>query len=374
MNETIPAPPGTVIAHSPAVTKRYLGSPALAILPDGTYVASHDDFGPGGVHDTTWVYASHDKGRAWQSLAEVHGQYWSSLFAHRGALYLSGPSREYGLLAMRRSDDGGKTWSEPRDENSGLLRAEGKYHCAPVPVVAHDGRLWRACEDGMAPGQWPFHFRAFMMSAPEDADLLRRENWTFSNILARDPSWLGGQFNGWLEGNAVVTPDGEIVNILRVDVNSVPEKAALQKLSADGKTLSFDPQSGFIDFPGGCKKFTIRRDPQGDGYWSLSNAIPPRHRGPNPGSVRNTLALIHSSDLLKWEVRAVLLYHPDQRRHGFQYVDWLFEGEDIVAAIRVAFDDASGGAPNQHDSNFITFQRFAGFRNLHANRPPIMSQ
>ena len=31
--------------------------------------------------------------------------------------------------------------------------------------------------------------------------------------------------------------------------------------------------------------------------------------------------------------------HPDVKNHGFQYVDWLFEGDDLIAACRTAFDD-----------------------------------
>ena len=56
------------------------------------------------------------------------------------------------------------------------------------------------------------------------------------------------------------------------------------------------------------------------------------------------------------------MYHPDIRAHGFQYVDWLFDGEDIVAACRTAFHDGQGGARNNHDANFLTFHRFTGFR------------
>ena len=42
-SETVP---GGVIDHVPAVTGTYVGSPSIAILPDGTSVASHDFFGP----------------------------------------------------------------------------------------------------------------------------------------------------------------------------------------------------------------------------------------------------------------------------------------------------------------------------------------
>ena len=99
-------------------------------------------------------------------------------------------------------------------------------------------------------------------------------------------------------------------------------------------------------------------------YWSLASIVPDRYRANNPGSIRNTLALTSSPDLLNWEVRCILLQHPDVAKHGFQYVDWLFDGEDIIAACRTAFDDGQGGAHNAHDANFLTFHRFANFRRL----------
>ena len=46
-----------------------------------------------------------------------------------------------------------------------------------------------------------------------------------------------------------------------------------------------------------------------------------------------------SPDLTHWTVRCVLLQHVDRAVHGFQYVDWLFDGDDIIAACRTAFDD-----------------------------------
>jgi hypothetical protein len=235
-----------------------------------------------------------------------------------------------------------------------------------VPVVFHAGRVWRAMEDAQGPGGWGSHFRAFVMSASADADLLKAASWTCSNRLGRDAGWLGGKFGGWLEGNAVVTPDGKIVNVLRVDQRAYPEKAALVEISADGKTASFDPMAGFVDLPGGCKKFTIRYDPVEKCYWSLTNHVPEKHRDLSPERARNALALVRSADLRRWEVRCVLLYHPDAERHGFQYADWHIDGDDLIAVVRTAFDDAQGGAANQHDANYLTFHRFAGFRRLTA--------
>ncbi len=247
---------------------------------------------------------------------------------------------------IRRSSDGGVTWTSPTNSTTGLLRGDGEYHCAPMPVIEHAGRLWRAMERRDPPIAWGINYRAGMLSVPVDADLLNAANWTCSNFLPSDRAWNGGDMGAWLEGNAVVTPAGELVDVLRVQTKSPDEKAALVRISEDGKTASFDPATGFIKFPGGAKKFTIRFDPQTKRYWTLACVVLDRHRADNPGSIRNTLALTSSSDLVNWTVRCILLHHPDVARHGFQYVDWLFDGEDIIAACRTAFDDGLGGAHN----------------------------
>ncbi len=355
--------PGTVIDHSPASSRSYVGSPSLAIWTNGDYVASHAFFGPGSGNNRSAVFRSRDRGATWQKLAALEGQWWSTLFVHRGALYILGTTKEYGNAVIRRSLDGGRNWTTPVSSTTGLLRDDGQYHCAPMPVVSHQGRLWRGLERRDPPRGWGVNFCAGMISVPQEADLLRATNWTFSNFLPGSTNWLEGTFGGWLEGNAVVARDGRVLDILRVDTVGYPEKAAVVGVSADGRTVSFDPQNGFISFPGGAKKFTIRHDPKSDCYWSLATIVPERHQGKTkPGGVRNTLALTCSRDLTNWTLRTILLYHPDPVAHGFQYVDWLFEGEDIIAACRTAFDDGLGGAHNNHDANFLTFHRITNFR------------
>lgn len=357
--------PGVVVDHSPASSKAYIGSPSLAVLPGGDYIASHDCFGPGTTSDTTVVFRSSDGGKHWQRISQLKGQWWSSLFVHGGKLYLIGTNRRYGAVAIRRSEDGGSTWTSPDDAKTGLLSPDGKYHCAPMPVIVHQGRLWRAMEDGRGPGGWGSHFRAFMMSCPVDADLLRADCWVSSTRLGSDQTWLGGDFRGWLEGNAAVTPDGHIVDVLRCDTRSLRERAAIVQISDDGRTASFDPATGFIDFPGGAKKFTIHFDPKTRRYWSLATATHPDVQSDRvPGGIRNALALTASPDLKNWTIRAWLAFHPDVERVGFQYVDWLFEGEDLLVLSRTAYDDGLGGAHNNHDANFLTFHRIAGFRQL----------
>ena len=362
--------PGVVIDHVPARTQQFVGSPTIAILPDGTYVAAHDFFGP---KSTEWkaaitdVFASDDRGTTWRKISRVEGAFWSNLFVHDGALYLMGPTKHHGPLVIRRSVDGGRTWTTPADAKTGLL-ADGQFHTAPMPVLVHGGRLWRAVEDASGGKEWGKRYMAMMASVPVDADLLDRGSWTFSNALPRDPSWLDGSFTGWLEGNAVATADGRVLDILRVAAGPI-EKAAIVSINADGTTASFEPTSGFIDLPGAATKFTIRRDPRTESaaakpvWWMLSNAAPPAVPGKKDWSrLRNTLGLLRSEDLRTWELRSIILHHPERERHGFQYVDWLFDGDDVVAVSRTAFDDAEGGARTYHDANYLSFHRVRDFR------------
>lgn len=369
------APPGVVIDHLPAEGGQYVGSPTIAELPDGTLVAAHDHFGPGSSEWTsavTAVFSSGDGGLTWERIATIDGAFWSNLFVHGDALWLMGPTRHHGPLVIRRSDDGGRTWTIPEDAQTGLL-AEGAWHTAPMPVLEHDGRVWRAVEDASGGTEWGKRYSPVMLSAPAGSDLLDRANWRFTKPVPRDPAWLDGRFVGWLEGNAVVDASGNVLDILRVEAGPLApggvEQAAIVTVSVGGTTAAFDPATGFIQFPGGAKKFAIRRDPRSHGagttpvWWTLASAAPPILAGKGkPASVRHTLVLMRSTTLRDWELRSIVLHHPDVGRHAFQYVDWIVDGDDLLAVSRTAHDDAGIGAHNAHDANFLTFHRFAGFR------------
>jgi hypothetical protein len=359
--------PGVVIDYSPASSGLYIGSPSLAVWTNGDYVASHDFFGPKSaefVSARSVVFRSTDRGQSWRRVAEIQGAFWSTLFTYRGALYLLGTDRHHGNVVIRRSTDGGTTWTSPTNAATGLLRADGEYHCAPMPVVEYQGRLWRGMEWRNPPVAWGINYRAGVMSVPVGADLLEASAWLWGEHLPSDRAWNGGDMGAWLEGNVVPAPDGRLVEVLRVQTKGVEEKAAIVSISAEGQKAAFDPATGFFPFPGGAKKFSIRKDPKTGAYWSLASIVLERHRAENPGGIRNALALTYSENLTNWTIRSVLLYHPDVVKHGFQYVDWLFDGEDLIAACRTAHDDDQGGAHNYHDANYLTFHRWKNFRTL----------
>ena len=48
------------------------------------------------------------------------------------------------------------------------------------------------------------------------------------------------------------------------------------------------------------------------------------------------------------------------RLTGFQYVDWQFDGDDIIYLARTAYR----GAIRYHDSNRIIFRKLKGFRSF----------
>ena len=388
------------IKFQDATTQSYLGSPSILRTPSGDILAVHDYFGPQTTeHERalTSVYRSSDNGETWTNVTHILGAFWSGLFEHQGAIYLLGISRHYGSVVIRRSEDNGNTWTKPRDAKSGLLFQGGpggeapNYHCAPVPILKKGGRIYRAVED-CDPRIWGPGFKAIVISADEDSDLLDASNWTMSNKLAYDPAWTPKEWGeleapGWLEGNVVEAPEAspptplpagegsqaraqarlpapqEVWNILRFNSTPVVDKAAIVKVHDDGARITFDPESGFIDFPGGMTKFTIRRDPHTGLYLTLSN----NNTDPKHPTQRNVLSLHASEDLIHWRHVKTLLeddlphsWEDSVRYTGFQYVDWQFDGDDIVYMVRCAYD----GAHNFHDANRMVFGRVEGMKRL----------
>jgi hypothetical protein len=388
--------PGAVVAVSSNASTVFLGSPSLVILPDGRYVASYDLGGKNPRAGHVAISISSDRGQSWSHLAELVGQHWSTLFRHQDALWLIGVSTRAGHIQIRRSGDGGRTWTIPADGKSGVLATDGKFHCGPTPVLMHGGRVWRAFEE-FAPTGNARVFRAFMMSAPAEADLLVATNWTRSSAVVCQGEWLNLRTPSWLEGNAVVTPAGAVADILRVEshpaagaslelpgaARAIPrfEVAAMLEVTADGRTARFDPLQGFIHFIGSESKFTIRYDPVSHRYWSLGNKITNPRSGADwehsPHHQRNVIALTSSADLRDWREHYRLLRYDEGSvvvkagsRVGFQYLDWQFDGQDIVAVCRTSW----GGA-NYHDANYITFHRLKNFRAVTmADSPPDLAR
>src|SRR5690606_35884935 len=97
----------------------------------------------------------------------------------------------------------------------------------------------------------------------------------------------------------------------------------------NGRKASFSEKKGFIPFEGGSKKFTIKFDEVSNCYWTITNYIDEKdkidYKEERPARLRNTLALLSSADLKKWNLRKILIHSSEVKKEGFQYVDFSFE-------------------------------------------------
>jgi len=110
-----------------------------------------------------------------------------------------------------------------------------------VPAVVHDGRLWRAMENARGPGGGARHSARSLIPRRRTPICSLPRTGTCSNALGSDTNWLDGKFGGWLEGNAVITPEGSAVDLLRCEVHTPRERAAMIHVSDDGKTSLVRP-------------------------------------------------------------------------------------------------------------------------------------
>jgi len=370
---------------------------------------------------TAFTRRSDDDGKTWQLGAAVPNMYWATLFNRPGdaATYIMGTSNDNAIpgspaqIVLSATTDCGTTWLP----TAFLTNSSIAYSTGPTPVIVKDGRLWRAFEHNL--GSWGTGYAAVAASADVNAaSLLDPAAWTVSGGLLWanvsqfvPPSWGSPNVTssyGWLEGNAVVPVNDSQPGIMMVmRVNSIPaaNKAALLQLDGPTGTPTF---VGWIDpFPGGMSKFTIRRDNVTGLYVTLSNNIvddrvtaPPMCApGPSqwtapvvrvPGGplpccsvdtarncgtevtcwwchsmARNNLTLSVSSDLTQWTVVATVMSDDtgfaqwqSQLMTGFQYVDWQFDGDDIITAVRAGYR----GSECYHNSNRELFQRLVGWR------------
>jgi len=388
----------------------YAGSPSiLYIHKTNEYLMTSDRFGDGfvGQPRNTSIHRKslgpHSKKTVneaavpWKmDSAWVKDQYWSTLFrlssrntSDNGDVYLFGTSTDGPApIKLALSRDYGKTW---RDKDSailfGTIAGEDSYETGPVPVVEHEGRLYRAFERLAPPFTWGTCYQAVVVHAPlfnshmESTDLLDASIWQMTPPLAFDPQWLDWlavlgvpsspqpSNPGFLEGNIVIGTDGHtIYNMLRFSADkSVPyywgNLAVLLRLNPVENRLVFERM---VALPGGHSKFVIRPDPASGLYITLSN--------PNLSvqyvDQRNVLTLCSSPDLITWTQHEVILFddtglteEDSVNLTGFHYTEWIFDGkenEDLLLGIRTAYR----GANSYHNSNRILYKRIRNFREL----------
>lgn len=358
---------------------KYLCSPSLVRHPDGFLLASMDLFAGNYPQNLTLIFRSDDEGKTWHYVSELMPCFWGKMFIHKDELYMLSCSTEYGDLLIGKSTDGGKTFCAPvcllRGSN-GKSNCEG-IHKNPQNVVVHNGRLYATLEWGSYRTAEYCH-AAMVMSCPTDADLLNPENWsftepkTFENFVPELACLPKGTVP--IEGSLAVTPDGALLNIMRLASFYLPmciendgdeTLAALSKLIMKGCAIAYrvdaeDPDaplsfSHTIPLPTSAK-FSVKYDPVSQKYYTLISRITDKTKL----RARNVLSLFASGDLVDFQFVADVLdfSHMPYEQVGFQYVDFEIEGDDIIFLSRTALNQAH----NYHDANYQTFHRIENFR------------
>lgn len=336
-----------VIAASNTKLGDYTYSPSITKVGDVLY-ASRDI-----SCKYTDVFVSTDDGKTWKPTGgRIDNMFWATIFENKGDLYLIGRiSGSINGVGISKSTDGGKTWSKIT-ETQGFLSVFGGNapHCAPTPVLKLNGRIYRAFETTGGAG-------LFYVSASEKADLLNPASWTVSERFV-GMSKPGGD-NWPNESNVVVGPDGKLWIISRYNAF---EKAIVFKTDAKGNIIPYNgtEKDSVIYFPSTESKFTCRYDEKTGYYIALTCPC----TNPNDRYQRNYCGLAVSKDLINWELKEILLSDRELfnnqlsvAQHAFQYVDWIFDGDDILFVVRESTEDAK----NFHDSNYLTFYRITNY-------------
>lgn len=354
--------PGSVVSyvhqddHSFSYSGRSTATPGILRLPSGELLCSHDMYWPDAPQNLTKIFSSMDDGKTWSFVCDVIPCFWGKLFYHQGAVYLLGCETECGALLLGKSTDDGRTFSKPITIYPGGTRRTGGPMRSSLPVISYKGRLWTS----MDVGSYPLGYHdTVIVSADETMDLMNPKAWTCSKPLHYNPEWPGASkgapLTGFLEGNMIVGPQGQLYDLMRYETRGGDPSFGLAGL------VEMDPEHPesmprfvqFVNFPGNLSRFTVMKD--GEDYYALVSRVLDE-----PTYYRGRLSLITSKDLINWTVvRDVLDIKglDDEEwpnKTAFQYPDAFIENGTIYAALRTALY----GAYNYHNANYITFHKF----------------
>lgn len=332
--------------------KIYTTSPSIVVLPDGDYVLTSNIFGDDSgadVSGTTKVWHTSDQGLTWTQRNTLTEMKRGSLFTLNGDLYIWGYTAAPGMIHVRRSTDKGISWTYPSNELSGLI-STNLDGGSPHNPVFYSNRVWMA-QTGS---------RSF--SVATNADLLNANSWIATGRATVDQGPLGSSLIV-SEAQIVASPNMGVVVLPKI--GGLPNSALL-RVGPDPSTMANPANEDWVYLPGGEKKFGASYDPVSGRFYVLSNPVLAAHTNEREPAelVRNTGALISSTDLVQWNVEALFLYSANVNYEGFQYFNFDFDGDDMIVASRTAFDVGGNRPPRGHDSNLITFHRIENFRTI----------
>lgn len=413
-----------VVAASPDPQTMGHYTPAIARLKSGRLVAAYERGGKIRLTGEPWAFilTSDDGGQTWTQRHAVrisHARLFVAggavyYLGHAGPLWGDGAGERADDLSICRSTDDGGTWSKSVPLTTGQM-----WHATATNVWHAKGNVYLVMERRGAreiTGWCVGELMPVLMRAREDADLTRRENWTFaSELMFADlvpgyrenraefdyhgipfypqayPTYTlpgpnrGDAPMGWLETNVVQVldpkhywydPAGRTFHLLMRGHTGGSGYAALAKVveNADGTmtTMLETVPSGrkvlWLAMPGGHLRIHVLYDEVTQLYWLLGSQatdsmtraeLLPDDRYNLPNNERHRLVLHFSRNLVDWCFAGVVAIGASAKQSR-NYACMDIDGDDLVITSRSGDEQAR----NAHDTNLITFHRVKDFRTL----------
>jgi hypothetical protein len=402
----------SIIFESPDAQNVYCYSPGIARTEAGRLIATFDLGGPGvaelpgvksthgdfGLCNQCKVFISDDHGNNWRHAADLPMMH-ARPFIAGDVVYVIGHN---GVLSITGSYDEGETWSEPA-----VLDDSEIWHQAPCAMDYRHGKVYLTMEAQIPGATWP-GVAPVLMSAEVNSDLLRRENWNFSNKLVfplnrEDYTGWGVPFYptgnltpdksdkrfcgdpGWLESHVlrIYDPahnfydleDKTVLLLMRAHTGMANIGAIAQGKEADDGSLKLEMLKSpagapllFVPLPGGQMKFHIVYDEVTKLYWLVSSQATDSMTRPDllsddryglPDNERQRLQLHFSTNLFDWCFAGIVAMG-DSSRESRQYAGMVIDGDDLLVLSR----SGDNRARSAHNGNLITLHRVEEFRRL----------
>ncbi|MBR2439316.1 MAG: exo-alpha-sialidase [Lentisphaeria bacterium] len=348
-----------------------IGTPAL----DGPKSRSGD-----GAGNQVRLLLSDDNGKCWRESSSRLPMRHEILFRAGKSLYAMGNAPE---LVISRSDDNGETWSDPA-----VLRGDAKrsWHQSSTTPVYRNGRIYLIYEQYNPAGNWWPNIMQYLMSAPENADLCKPENWTFSEAFNGDPiaaisralsdlkpTGTPGIFEAHLLpispncGHLYTEGENSFLIPCRYNSHGLQQGAILKGWENPDGTLEIGLFPGRrkeislfnIPYPGASLKFHPLYDEVSGMYFLAANQPRSAFGGAGERANRRKLMLWCSLDAVSWQPLGTIAFGPCEKG-ARNYPQMAFCGEDLLIAVRSGDEHAK----NEHDNNLITLHRIKNFRDL----------